>query len=677
MTTSHLPGKDPVSCLLDAVVRLGNSCAATLSATEDNWRDVRGKHADVRCSLAPPRGRPFMTLVSEALAFLVQRGADRERAEPLCLQAGQLLRDLFHWHPVSPGWRDADPLRPFDDPDVRRRYREDCNQAAQLMRALSQMSDDIVRVVHSLQFLAASVGIVVMDPEGKCISEPHPAPAPTESACIVHTLPGAGDPVDEVIAALNNKSELRRDYKCRWEEWSNRTQRLQRALYPPTDVPNDWGEQLAAAARHLTGVRGALAEVMPLAELAALEPPHTDALQYLAWRLLGEAEEGERVRLLRALRDDADGRRQVGRVWRHLSLPRLWEWLLPLISRHLPEPANPDRSATEETAAEGAPTAPPTAPEGLASAGPGHQEQHDAPLADPTGTGPVGSVQPQNTNRLRNPVPPCPGCGSPPAASGDVDDLCPRCGEYKFHCGLAEHLPLPQGPDSSAASVWQQMAIPHWERLPPSQVRAPEADRGGQEGGSTPIPREAAAIGSIRLSGASWAVRYGAEQGTYPAKDYSVLAAVAKLVARPNHSFPLVDLVDADTRSLIECPESRDDLLDNPAITDLKRRFEELKRDRENQDDPLVKKENEEELTKIAAELKKSLGPKGRKRKLGSTPTDKAWDALTKNLRRLWPRLRETRMSALADHLERAIQIDRPHITYHPPVDTPPWDTEG
>jgi pyrimidine deaminase RibD-like protein len=75
------------------------------------------------------------------------------------------------------------------------------------------------------------------------------------------------------------------------------------------------------------------------------------------------------------------------------------------------------------------------------------------------------------TNRLGKSVPNCPGCGSPPAANGNLDDVCPLCGAWMFHCGIIEHLPLPQGTEPEPASIWQQAATPRWEQLPPSQVR--------------------------------------------------------------------------------------------------------------------------------------------------------------------------------------------------------------
>lgn len=78
----------------------------------------------------------------------------------------------------------------------------------------------------------------------------------------------------------------------------------------------------------------------------------------------------------------------------------------------------------------------------------------------------------RRTNSLGFTVPPCPSCGSPPAAD-DVDDECPRCGAYFFHSGIAVHHSLPQGPDApQTPDPVQQMAKPCWERLPPSQVRS-------------------------------------------------------------------------------------------------------------------------------------------------------------------------------------------------------------
>jgi hypothetical protein len=46
-------------------------------------------------------------------------------------------------------------------------------------------------------------------------------------------------------------------------------------------------------------------------------------------------------------------------------------------------------------------------------------------------------------------------------------------------------------------------------------------------------------------------------------------------------------------------------------------------------------------------------------------------------LRRLWPRLKNTKMPKLAEHLQSTIHSNYPTIIYNPPEGTPPWDTDG
>jgi hypothetical protein len=76
------------------------------------------------------------------------------------------------------------------------------------------------------------------------------------------------------------------------------------------------------------------------------------------------------------------------------------------------------------------------------------------------------------------------------------------------------------------------------------------------------------------------------------------------------------------------------------------------------------------------AQLRKVLRFGRRTKNLGHTPTERAWNALKRRLSRLWARLRESRMSSLAAHLQDAIQFNLPHVTYQPPDGTPPWNTE-
>jgi len=180
----------------------------------------------------------------------------------------------------------------------------------------------------------------------------------------------------------------------------------------------------------------------------------------------------------------------------------------------------------------------------------------------------------------------------------------------------------------------------------------------------------------IRRLGADWEIRFGAELGCFPVKDFGGIESLTKLVTRPQQPVPLADLVDSETRPLVEQAGSLADVLDNSAIAELKRQYEELERGKSAAEDPLVRAENEAERMAICAELKKTIGPMGRKRKLGSTAADQAWDALAKKLRRLCPRLRAAGMPELAAHMEKAIDIDRPHITYRPPANAAPWRVE-
>jgi hypothetical protein len=78
----------------------------------------------------------------------------------------------------------------------------------------------------------------------------------------------------------------------------------------------------------------------------------------------------------------------------------------------------------------------------------------------------AGSSPSKITNRFGTPMPPCPGCGSPPAANGNLDDICPRCGAYTFNCGIVELRPLPTESKRFPAPVYQQRAAPCWRPLP-------------------------------------------------------------------------------------------------------------------------------------------------------------------------------------------------------------------
>ncbi len=181
---------------------------------------------------------------------------------------------------------------------------------------------------------------------------------------------------------------------------------------------------------------------------------------------------------------------------------------------------------------------------------------------------------------------------------------------------------------------------------------------------------------SIQRDGDAWKIRYGAEHGTFAVKDYSVIETLAVLLARPRHQHSLDDLVDPDTARLLAASRGKDDRLDAEGLTSLKARYVELQRDIATESDPEAKGHLQEEYGQLAAELKAAVGPGGRRRKVGYSEEDQAWDARTKALRRLWPRLRKAGLPKLANHLEQTIRIDRPHITYLPTEGAAAWTME-
>ncbi len=200
-------------------------------------------------------------------------------------------------------------------------------------------------------------------------------------------------------------------------------------------------------------------------------------------------------------------------------------------------------------------------------------------------------------------------------------------------------------------------------------------DAGGHPSAATPPVAEASA-NHIRQGELVWEVRYGAECQTFPVKDFGALPTLALILARPRYQHHFKNLVDPETARLLAATRGKDDQLDAEALARLEHRYHELQRDIAEEEDAAEKERLRAELAPIAAEIRAAVRPDGRRRKLGHSEEDQAWDALTKGLRRLRDRLHEAKMPELAAHLKAAISISRPHITYLPPDGTPPWVIE-
>src|SRR5689334_24742105 len=118
-----------------------------------------------------------------------------------------------------------------------------------------------------------------------------------------------------------------------------------------------------------------------------------------------------------------------------------------------------------------------------------------------------------------------------------------------------------------------------------------------------------------------WDVHYGEKHGLFPVKDYGAIEVVAKLVGRPHQPVQLKELVEA--QAVLQRPEQPPtNVLDyeaREAYAKLKGRWDELQRDRGDNETPAEEAERKEEILAITKELKKHKGLNGRQRKLGHT----------------------------------------------------------
>jgi hypothetical protein len=97
------------------------------------------------------------------------------------------------------------------------------------------------------------------------------------------------------------------------------------------------------------------------------------------------------------------------------------------------------------------------------------------PASAPRQTSPAEALNEATTNRFGFPVQLCPGCGSLPAANGNLDDDCPRCGAWTFHCGIVALHTLPTEVGASGNTVYQHRRPGYWIQLPPSEVQNKKA----------------------------------------------------------------------------------------------------------------------------------------------------------------------------------------------------------
>jgi hypothetical protein len=170
----------------------------------------------------------------------------------------------------------------------------------------------------------------------------------------------------------------------------------------------------------------------------------------------------------------------------------------------------------------------------------------------------------------------------------------------------------------------------------------------------------------LRRKGGVWELQYGKEQGAFPARDFAALQTLAKLLASPGRLFHLTELSAPETRALLDaddnaCPSP---VIDGEAMTAYKRRYDDLQRQRATQDDPQTLAKIDEEMGALANEVRRNTGLGGRRRPLGRTQADRAWESLRKSLSRLWRRLADYNMPSLSSHLKQAIVFAGRRVAY-------------
>jgi hypothetical protein len=194
------------------------------------------------------------------------------------------------------------------------------------------------------------------------------------------------------------------------------------------------------------------------------------------------------------------------------------------------------------------------------------------------------------------------------------------------------------------------------------------------------VPPPEPSSNSLHLVGDYWDIHFGDEPGHYPADRWSGLNDLAKLLEKPGRTLGLGEFLTVESARSLESFLGRDATLDDQAVTECWAEYDKY------QDDLIRYKDNPSMLQKIR-KLRDQLRKDGieledrnrrgsRSRKLGSDLVERAWGAVTKRIRDLYPRLEEKGMPNLAKHLRAYICMNIPTLKYDPPADTRPWDIQ-
>ena len=296
------------------------------------------------------------------------------------------------------------------------------------------------------------------------------------------------------------------------------------------------------------------------------------------------------------------------------------------------------------------------------------------------------------TNRTGYAVPPCPNCGSDPAANGNVDGVCPGCGEWLYYCGI-----FPDTPSAEGAETICEQTNPVWRQLPPSQVRPKERQLAVTPSGesstdqlpvnvnlqptSTAPPTKATGEANspkdspfvFARSGTHYYIEGFGESGhVYDCKG---LQDIQMLIQSPNKHVLMLNL--DQIRHSDKHSEQR--AMEEDAIQAIGRELQGLMGDREraNNDGDLASAERlTKEIDALAAHIEGPGGLRKRTRDINNL-NDRLRPKIHNRIKHACKRLRRAKpprtMNQLAEHFELSISAAGDSFIYRPAGTPPDW----
>jgi hypothetical protein len=191
-------------------------------------------------------------------------------------------------------------------------------------------------------------------------------------------------------------------------------------------------------------------------------------------------------------------------------------------------------------------------------------------------------------------------------------------------------------------------------------------------GGARPVERPAggeAARNRVQRSGGVWHLHFEGESGGYPERGSKCLGYIATVVARPNRSFTIRELVgDPEGKLASESQFAAESETDPEGLLEMKRRLEDIESLQElGESERLV-----EEKTTLLESIKRAK--QGMTLGQGS-PLRKAHHNISTQIRKFVNKRLSKDMPKLAAHFRVALKLDFPHVGYYPPSATAGWET--